>query len=362
MVILILIVIILLSVLSTGRISSLEKKIAQMLVIGFLGDDESNPEFTASLEKYNPGGVILYNRPSYPGAGNIKSPDQLLRLTKCINQHSKIPPFVTVDQEGGKVIRLKAEQGFHPSASAQEIGKQNIPEVTLKWAEEIAKELQENGINLNLAPVIDLDINPDSPAIGRYHRCFSSSPEIVTIHARIFCQAMNRFKVYNCLKHFPGHGSASTDSHYDKADVSQSWNALELMPYQQLIPENNADMVMVSHIHNKYLDEKFPASLSKNIISSLLRDQLNWQGVVITDDLQMKAVADQYNLAEILRLAILAGNDLLLFGNSKPSEQLKIAQIVQIIVKMIYSGEIPESYIEQSYQRIRQLKAKFIDI
>jgi len=351
-----------LSVLSTGRISSLEKKIAQMLVIGFLGDDESNPEFTASLEKYNPGGVILYNRPSYPGIGNIKSPEQLLRLTNCIKQHSEIPPFIAVDQEGGKVIRLKPEQGFHPYASAQEIGRQNIPEVTLNWAKEIAKELKENGINFNLAPVIDLDIDPDSPAIGRYQRCFSSSPEIVTIQARIFCQAMNKFKIYNCLKHFPGHGSASTDSHYAKADVSQSWNNLELEPYQQLIAENISDMVMVSHIHNKHLDENFPASLSKNIINDLLREKLNWQGVVITDDLQMKSVDDHYSLAEILRLAILAGNDLLLFGNSKPSNQLKINQIVQIIVKMIYSGEIPEIRIEQSYQRIRQLKAKFIDI
>lgn len=351
-----------LSVLSTGRISSLEKKIAQMLVIGFLGDDESNPEFTASLEKYNPGGVILYNRPSYPGTGNIKSPAQLRRLTQILKQHSEIPPFIAVDQEGGKVIRLKPEQGFHPYASAQEIGRQNIPEVTLNWAEEIAKELKENGINLNLAPVIDLDINPDSPAIGRYQRCFSSSPEIVTIHALIFCQAMNKFTVYNCLKHFPGHGSASTDSHYDKADVSQSWNNLELEPYQQLIPENIADMVMVSHIYNKRLDENYPASLSKNIITSLLRDRLNWQGVVITDDLQMKAVADQYNLSEVLRLAIHAGNDLLLFGNSKPNNQLTIEQIVLTIRELVYSGEIPKSYIEHSYQRIRQLKAKFIDI
>jgi len=362
MVILILIVIILLSVLSTGRVSSLESKIAQMLVMGFLGDDESNPEFAASLEKYNPGGVILYNRPSYPEAGNIKSPAQLLRLTNCIKQHSKIPPFIAVDQEGGKVIRLKPEHGFQASASAREIGEQNLVSVTSNWAGNIAKELQENGINLNLAPVIDLDINPDSPAIGRHQRCFSSLPELVTIQARIFCQMMNNYKIYNCLKHFPGHGSASTDSHYDKADVSQSWNDLELEPYQQLIPENIADMVMVSHIQNKHLDENYPASLSKNIITSLLRDRLNWQGVIITDDLQMKAVADQYSLTEILRLAILAGNDLLLFGNSKPNNQLTIEQIVETTRELVYSGEIPESLIERSYQGIRRLKAKFIDI
>ncbi|MDP8220077.1 MAG: glycoside hydrolase family 3 N-terminal domain-containing protein, partial [Candidatus Stygibacter frigidus] len=222
--------------------------------------------------------------------------------------------------------------------------------------------LNKYGINLNLAPVVDLEINKDSPAIGRYKRSFSSSPEIVTAQGRIFCQAMNKYKIYNCLKHFPGHGSAGTDTHFAKTDISRSWDDLELEPYKRLIPENIADMVMISHIHNKHLDENNPASLSKNIITDLLREKLNWQGVVITDDLQMKAVSNEYSPAEILRLAILAGNDLLLFGNSKPDNQFTIEQIVLTIKEMVYSGEIPRIDIEHSYQRIRQLKAKFIDI
>ncbi|MCF7911369.1 MAG: glycoside hydrolase family 3 [Candidatus Cloacimonetes bacterium] len=327
-----------------------------MLIVGFSGSvPDSNPAFLESLNKYNPGGVVLYNR-------NISSPTQLHNLISYLQDHSSTPLFIATDQEGGQVARLNPQNGFPEIASARAIGNINRISETSLWAETIARNLAEQGINLNLAPVLDLDLEFSSPAIGKFHRSFSHLPQIVTEHARIFCQTMNRYKIYNCLKHFPGHGSATTDTHSSTADVTASWNPAELEPYQKLISENAADMIMVSHVINRNYDKLYPASLSSAIISDLLRDRMGWQGIVITDDLQMNAISKYYSLAESLRLAILAGNDLLLFGNTRSSNQVTISQLLGIINQLVLSGEIPQSLIERSNQRIRQLKAKFIDI
>ncbi len=351
------------AILKIGKVSVLERKIAQMLMIGFYGDDLSgNPEFIETLIRYNPGGVILYNRPGHPGSGNITSREQLRHLTSTLQQYSSTPLFIAVDQEGGNVSRLKPEHGFCKTVTARFIGEINLEEETARWAETIALDLAKSGINLNLAPVIDLNFYNLSPAIGKYDRCFSDAPTIVTKHAEIFCRIMAKHKIYSCLKHFPGHGSAKTDTHLATSDISSTWKPEELEPYRQLITRNAADLIMVCHVHNHKLDELYPASLSKSFITGLLRQELGWQGVVITDDLQMKAVADYYFINDMLSMAILAGNDLLLFGNSKLTDHIDIAQLVKIIKKLVISGEIPESIINRAYEKICRLKAKFIDI
>jgi beta-N-acetylhexosaminidase len=352
-VLMIYLVILIITVLKADQLSHLENQISQMLIVGFKGTDPE-PEFLESLQKYCPAGVVLYK-------SNIASPAQLASLISNLQNHSSTPLFIAIDQEGGSVARLREDQGFRPAESAQEIGRQNQPYITVKWANTIANELAGLGINLNLAPVLDIDSNSTSPAIGRYHRSFSNQPQIVIDNAHIFCRTMNQHKVYNCLKHFPGHGSATADTHHSTADVTQTWNSTEMKPFQELIRGNAADMIMVSHVINRKYDELYPSSISRAIITDQLRDRLGWQGVVITDDLQMNAVSQHYSLAESLRLAILAGNDLLLFGNTRSSHQVEISQLCHIIRDLVLTDKIPKSYIERSCQRIKQLKAKFID-
>jgi len=352
---LIYIVILIVAVLKAEQHEHLENQISQMLMVGFKGTEpDSDAESLESLQKHCPAGVVLYKH-------NITSPAQLVSLISNLQKHSHTPLFIAIDQEGGNVVRLRYDQGFCPAESAQEIGRQNQPHITAKWANTIASDLARMGINLNFAPVLDLDSNTQSPVIGKYGRSFSHLPQLVTENARIFCQVMNQHKVYNCLKHFPGHGSATTDTHLSSADVTHTWDSAELKPYQELIEENAADMIMVSHVINRKYDALYPSSLSRAIITGLLRDRLGWQGVVITDDLQMNAVSQHYSLADSLRLAILAGNDLLLFGNTRSTHQVKISQLCQIIRDLVLAGKIPRSYIERSCQRIKQLKAKFID-
>jgi beta-N-acetylhexosaminidase len=348
--------------LKTGSEISLENTISQMIVIGFHGDDLSkNPEFKSDLCQYGVGGVILYNRDSQPEKSNITSKEQVLHLTGQIRASRSLPPLIAVDQEGGDVARLKEKHGFQTIMSAREIGRLDNEAESFLWAEAIASDLCSAGIDLNLAPVVDLSINPQSPGLGKSGRCFSDDPSVVTQQTKIFCTVMNSHWIHCCLKHFPGHGSAVADSHFSTSDITATWRDKELLPYKAMIAVGYSDLIMVSHVQNGFLDNEHPASLSKKVVDGLLRERLGWQGVVITDDLQMKAVSIKYSLKERIRLAILAGNDLLLFGNSGFSENIGIRQIVEIIKNLLTEGQISISSIWRSLERIRRLKAKFID-
>jgi len=337
-------------------------KIAQMLIIGFLGENlTANDQFAEELMEFSPGGVVLFNRPSNQEYSNIINPRQLLNLTHKIKKYSKISPFIAVDQEGGKVARLNPKTGFSSSKSARYIGNKNDLSTTEKWAENIASDLKKAGINLNFAPVIDLDQYSSSPAIGLHDRSFSQSDEVVIKHAQVFCNAMKKKKIYCCLKHFPGHGSASIDSHLGFTDITSSWQQKELEPYKRLCRNHAGDLVMVAHVFHRDFDQKYPASLSKIIIGNLLKTELDCDYPVITDDLQMRAITDHFSLKETIRLAVLAGNDLLLFANSKPDNYLSVTKFISLMLELVNSGDIPVSMIDQSYQRIKNLKSKFID-
>ena len=338
---------------------SLERKIGQMIFVGFRGlEINENHSIVKQIQKFHLGGVILYDRDVALDSPirNIKSPEQLKKLVQDLKKYSLDPLFVAIDQEGGKVVRLKEEYGFGKTVSAQYLGQMNDLDLTAEYSEQIASTLNDMGININFAPVVDLDSNSDNPIISKKSRSFSDDPGVVTGHAQKFIQAHSKHHVISVLKHFPGHGSAGADSHLGFVDVTNLWSEKELIPYQRLIQTGDCSMIMTAHIFNKNLDPNYPATLSRNVIDKILRRQYQFDGVVISDDMQMKAISDHFELKESVERAILAGVDILLFSNNTIYDE-KIAEKVFIIIhELVDKKKISMDRINQSYQRIKELK------
>lgn len=315
------------------------------------------------------GGVILFDRDVTTGSPerNVISPKQVRGLSAALQAAAAaspagLPLFVAVDQEGGRVQRLKPERGFTQYPPARQLGQGSVGETRLR-AVAMGRELADVGVNLNFAPVVDVDVNPDSPAIGRLGRAYGRDPRAVAAHAAAFINGMAHAGVVSCLKHFPGHGSARADSHLGVTDVSATRRPEELLPYRTLLrPAGNAwadgwgGMVMVGHLYDNRLDAAHPATLSRATIDGLLRRDLGWRGVVITDDLQMGAITDRYSLEEVVFRAVDAGADILLFGNNLRWQPDLAARVHATLTALVQSGRISEERIRQSYQRIARLK------
>ena len=341
---------------------SLSIKIGQMLMVGFRGlDASSDPAFEKALRASQIGGVALfdYDVPSKSPVRNIESPEQVRRLTKELQHLAPTPLFIAVDQEGGRVCRLKPSRGFPPTVSAAHLGALDNADSSRQAAEATAKLLESLGINMNLAPVVDLNVNPNNPVIGKLDRSFSSDSAVVLRQATIFVDTFHRNGIIAALKHFPGHGSSTTDTHKDFTDVTTTWSKTELEPYRTLIGEGYADPVMTAHVFNARLDSLYPATLSKETINGLLRKQLGFRGVVISDDMQMRAIADRYGLQQAIRLAINAGVDVLLFGNNVGTYDPEIAEKANAIIRsLVEKGDITPKRIDASYRRIMTLKQR----
>uniref|UniRef100_B8DL88 beta-N-acetylhexosaminidase n=1 Tax=Nitratidesulfovibrio vulgaris (strain DSM 19637 / Miyazaki F) TaxID=883 RepID=B8DL88_NITV9 len=315
------------------------------------------------------GGVILFDRDvtTRSPERNIISPKQVRALSAALQaaagaSPAGLPLFVAVDQEGGRVQRLKPERGFTQYPPARQLGQGTTGETRLR-AVAMGRELADVGVNLNFAPVVDVDVNPDSPAIGRLGRAYGSDPRAVAAHAAAFINGMAQAGVVSCLKHFPGHGSARADSHLGVTDVSATRRPEELWPYRTLLrPAGNAwadgwgGMVMVGHLYDNRLDAAHPATLSRATIDGLLRRDMGWRGVVITDDLQMGAITDRYPLEEVVFRAVDAGADILLFGNNLSWQPDLTARVHATLTGLVQSGRISEDRIRQSYQRVTRLK------
>lgn len=338
---------------------SLEQKIAQMLLVGFRGLtlDESN-YIVRDIRDYGIGGVILFDRDARLGiyGRNIASPEQLQGLTASLKALSATPLFIAVDQEGGKVVRLKERYGFPPTVSAQYLGTLNNPALTRICADSIAATLAENGINVNLAPVVDLNVNPASPAIGAVERSFSADPAVVVANARLFVETHDRNRVATCFKHFPGHGSAVADTHLGFTDVTATWSAVELEPYRTLIAEGNCRMVMTAHVFNRNIDQDLPATLSRRFITGILREQLGCDGVVVTDDLQMQGLTQFFDYKTIVEKSIVAGADIILVSNNLEYDPDVVPKTIGHVVELVQRGKITAQRIDDSYQRIMALK------
>lgn len=336
------------------------EKIAQLFVMGFRGSDLSaGSEVLSMIQEWKPGGVILFDKDMVheKPVHNIVSPQQLQSLTRQLQEASSLPLLIAVDQEGGQIQRLKPEYGFPETRSHASLGKVDDPEGSFKEGANIGKMLAEAGINLNLAPVVDLAKEDGSSIIAKRERSFGKDPELVTRNARAYIQGISEYQVLSCCKHFPGHGSAKGDSHAGFVDVSESWDRSELLPYEHLIADGLCPMVMTAHIFNQHLDEELPATLSPKVIDGLLRDELGYEGVVISDDLQMKAISDHYSLKETLELGLKAGLDLFCFGNNLLKEPVKLSDAVQAIEALVEEGHISMERIDRSVARILELKS-----
>ena len=339
---------------------SLESKIGQLLMVGFRGleVDDQHP-IVQDMRELNLGGVILsnYDIASENHLRNIKSPSQLRQLTEQLQQASAVPLLIAVDHEGGVITRLKESYGFPPTVSHQQLGALDDLTITRSEAQKMAKTLAAIGFNLNLAPVVDLAVNPDNPIIARKERSFSADPDVVTRHAAEFIRAHRKQGVECALKHFPGHGSSKQDSHLGLVDVSDVWSRTELEPYKKLIQAEEIRVVMTAHVFNKNLDPEYPATLSKATIKGLLRDELNFEGVVISDDILMKAITENYGFETAIQKALEAGIDIILITNNADHYDEAIARrAFSVIQKLVEEGIISEARIDQSYQRIQKLK------
>jgi beta-N-acetylhexosaminidase len=343
---------------------TLDEKIGQMLMIGFRGAALSDDNhIVKDIKNLNIGGVVLYDFDLFSNGEtqrNIASPDQVKSLCSALQALNSNKLLISIDQEGGRVNRLKTTYGFPKvGVSAQYLGTLNNLDSTRYYANLTANLLKNLGINFNYAPVVDLNVNPKSPAIGAIERSYSDSPKIVTEQATAVLDIYKKYGIIGCLKHFPGHGSAAADSHLGITDITKTWQASELIPYQNLIESGKVEMIMTAHVYNDNLDT-FPATLSKKIMHDILREQLGWQGIIISDDMHMGAIAQHYGLEIAIEKAINAGVDILMFSNnSRDSYDAEAAsKAIATIKKLLNEGKITTAQIEKSYQKIIKLKAE----
>ncbi len=342
---------------------NLEKKIGQLFILGFKGDkvDESDL-IVRDIVKRNLGGVILFDclLAHHSEKNNIVSASQVKNLTNKLQEFADTPLFIAIDQEGGRVQRLKPKLGFPETLSAETLGGYDDTTLTTIHGLVCADTLQSLGVNFNLAPVVDLNNRQDNPVIAQLGRSFSKEPSTVSKHATAWIDAHTRRNVISCLKHFPGHGSSQTDSHLGFTDISDYWQEEELLPFRTMIKAGVVDAIMTGHLFHRGLDPSYPASLSTEIIQTLLRDQLQFEGVVVSDDLQMKGVREKYTLEEAVCLGIQAGTDLFIVGNNLEYEPMILSRLIKTICSMVEEGVIAEALIDKACGRIAKLKATFI--
>ena len=339
----------------------LEKKIGQMLMVGFHGTSApQSSQICKDIKQYNVGAVILfdYNPVDKSKPKNIANIAQVKALTKELQACSLDGKLlIAVDQEGGRVQRLKSKYGFYGKfPKASDVIKMDQSKIKSTYTK-MSAELKSVGINYDLAPVVDLDINMKNHVIHGLGRSFGKDPKTVAKYASTFIDAMHSNGVLTSLKHFPGHGSSVGDTHKGFVDVTNLWKEVELEPYHLL--KDKADTVMVAHVFNKHLDDTYPASLSYKTITKMLRWKLGYHGVVITDDLQMGAISKKYGLKNTLKLAINAGDDILLIGNQLDPRKVQSPKLlVDTIVSLVRSGKVKEKSIDKAYGRIQKLKEK----
>lgn len=336
---------------------TLDELIGEMIIIGIDGTQLSQ---TPAVKKYlaagNLGGIILYEK----NIAKTNSKTTLKTLCKEIQSQSNKTVFIGIDQEGGTVNRLKTKYGFPKSVTAKYLGELNNLDSSRAYAQTMAKTIKELGINVNFTPCVDLCSNPNNPIIAKYGRCYSDNPQIVATHAGIFSETLFENNILPVLKHFPGHGSSKGDTHLGMADVTEVWTENEIVPYRALIKKDLAQAIMSAHIINAKLDpDTLPSTLSKPILTGMLRNDLGFKGVIFSDDMQMRAISDHYGLENAILMAVNAGIDVLMFsGNIPGTETPTIERVFATFNKLIEEGKISEKRLLESYERIQAVKSK----
>lgn len=333
----------------------LDIKIGQMILIG-MPKAELDPLVLDEVKKGKVGALIFFekNIPNKPNAfASVKG------MTWTYQKAAPIPLFICIDQEGGKVNRLKEKYGFTKSVTAAALGKSKSLDSVRFYADATAATLAGLGFNVNFAPCVDLAITQNA-VIYKPERAYSANEDTVAMMAKEVVKMHRKYGVLTSLKHFPGHGSSMEDTHFGVADVTTTWNERELKPYKTLLDSGYVDAVMTSHIVNKNLDAKgYPGTLSQDILDGILRKSLGFNGVVFSDDMQMHAISKNFGLEESIRLAINAGVDVMCFSNNiAGSDERTVDKVHAIIKKLVQSGQISPARIDESFQRILQLKAR----
>lgn len=348
--------------------ASLDQMIGQMLILGFQGTSARQKwprQVAAQLAAGKIGGVLFLGHNTRTKSRELVSADDIKGLVGLFQSaRSRHVPLIMVDQEGGQVARLKpAITGLGPDPSPQRLAERNLNPKQLRAHYAVrARLLKKWGFNVNLAPVVDLNVNRSNPIIGRIGRSYSDKPGAVTDFAAAVVDAHRQAGVLTALKHFPGHGSSRRDTHKGFVDISQSWSRLELEPYARLIASGRADMVMVGHLFLKQFQDREggadPATFSRKLINGVLRRELGFKEVVISDDMEMGAIQKHYKYADAVVRAIAAGIDLLVISNTaKPRRNMP-----DIMHKIIREASARDPRIKarivRSYKRIMRLKRR----
>ncbi|MFC5467195.1 beta-N-acetylhexosaminidase [Cohnella suwonensis] len=327
---------------------SLEMKVGQMILAGVEGT-KLDTSANKMIAEQRVGGVILFKNNFSGLTGSARFVNEL----KKANEDSPVPLFVSVDQEGGRVSRLPAD--FVAMPDAAKVGRTGQPELAERMGALLSEELTMLGINVDFAPVLDVNSNPKNPVIG--NRAFGNKADVVTRMGLAVMQGLREGGTIGVVKHFPGHGDSAVDSHLDLPVVNKTTKqlkAMEWVPFKAAIADN-ADAVMVAHILFPKIDPDAPASFSKVIIGQQLRGTLGYDGVVITDDLTMGAISDHYGISEAAVKSVEAGSDILLVAHGYDAAK----SVYDKLLQAVRSGRISEARIDQSVARIVALKTKY---
>ena len=326
---------------------TLKEKVGQMIGLAFSGDKYS-PELKMQVEDIEAGLIIYFK-------DNCITPKQIFELNKEINEHAKIPPFIAIDQEGGMVARVT--EGIVQSPGAMAIGATNDKNNAYVLAKNMGIELRHLGFNFNFAPVGDVNNNAKNPVINV--RSYSENPEMVAEYMVEAVRGYHEAGLMTSVKHFPGHGDTAVDSHVGLPIVDfdkERLNKVELVPFKKVV-ELDLPGIMASHVMYTRYDEKYPTTLSKKIITGLLREEMGFNGLVVTDSLTMSAVFDNFSIEEIVYNGFNSGCDILLLCGARNIEMQK--EFADTALKLAEEGKIPLSTIDASVERILKYKKMY---
>lgn len=330
---------------------TLEEKAGQLLIVGFKGTF-LNDRTKSYINDLKVGGLILFDR-------NIESKGQIIGLVEEIkgsNAEEDIPLFLCIDEEGGLISRLPKEYRRLPDPF--QIGETNDVDIAFQFGQLLGNRVKGLGLNLNFAPVLDIHSNPDNPVIGK--RAYGTNPERVSDIGLEVAKGIRNSSIIPAVKHFPGHGDTSTDSHLELPIIDKSLEELrnfELIPFEDAI-ENNIEMIMMAHILLPSLDKDYPATLSKKIVHDLLRDEMGYEGVIVSDDMTMGAIVNNFTLEDACIDFLKAGGDILLVCHGEDNPRI----VFDKIIDAVEIGELSMEEIDEKVYRILELKDRYLKV
>jgi len=330
---------------------TLEEKAGQLLIVGFKGTF-LNDRTKSYINDLKVGGLILFDR-------NIESKGQIIGLVEEIkgsNAEEDIPLFLCIDEEGGSISRLPKEYRRLPDPF--QIGETNDVDIAFQFGQLLGNRVKGLGLNLNFAPVLDIHSNPDNPVIGK--RAYGTNPERVSDIGLEVAKGIRNSSIIPAVKHFPGHGDTSTDSHLELPIIDKSLEELrnfELIPFEDAI-ENNIEMIMMAHILLPSLDKDYPATLSKKIVHDLLRDEMGYEGVIVSDDMTMGAIVNNFTLEDACIDFLKAGGDILLVCHGEDNPRI----VFDKIIEAVEIGELSMEEIDEKVYRILELKDRYLKV